>query len=179
MTAKFIKLSMFLDQRGGGKGKDTAKGTFLVPFRNWVQGYVLVASRSSNDEEWTIAEITSADGHMRREECEVRLVNKAGETRQVKGSTLQSGYEFRSSGDVVPPVTEERSDVKPIGIDMEGIREFYPRNAGEGTRIVMHDKTAYVVAEPFYYIWDRMEAAGITVGKVGDGAMTGPELQGN
>jgi hypothetical protein len=179
MTAKFTKLHMYLDQRGGGKGKGVAQATFTAPFRNWVVGYVVVASRSSNDEEWTIRAISSADGSMRREECEVGLINKAGETRQVKGSTLQSGYEFRSTGDLPPPTQEERSDVKLLGVNIEGIREFYPRNAGEGTRILMIDKTIYIVAEPFYVIWDILEAAGVTVGKVANGAMTGAEPQGN
>jgi hypothetical protein len=170
---------MYLDQHGGGKGKTAATGTFIAPFRSWIVGYVVVASRSSNEEEWTIKDIYSSDGKMRREDCEVQLINKAGETRLLKGSTLQSGYEFRSSGDLPPPATEERTDVKSLGINIEGIREFYPRSAGEGTRLLMHDKTIYIVAEPFYYIWDLLEAAGTSIGKVGNGAMTGAEPQGN
>jgi hypothetical protein len=172
MTAMFIKLSMYLDQRSGGK--DVAKSTFSVPFRNWLPGYVVV-TRSSGDEEWTIAAIHSPDNKMRRENCEVQLINKAGETRLVKGSTLQSGYEFRSSGDLPVPPTDERSDIKPISISVQGIREFYPRNQGEGTRILMHDKTTYIVAESFYAIWDMLtEVLGVSPGKAGNsGAMTG------
>jgi hypothetical protein len=179
MTAKFIKLNMYLNQRSGGKSGDVAKSTFTAPFRNWIVGYVVVASRSSNDEEWTINCILSPDGKIRREDCEVTLVNKAGETRQVKGSTLQSGYEFRSSGDLPPPPTEERSDVKPIGVNLEGIREFYPRNRGEGTRILMHDKTTYIVAEGFDVIWDALHTAGLNIAKIANGAGTGAILDGN
>lgn len=184
-----VQLSMYLDQHSGGKGghQEVAKGSFAIPFRNWQPGYVVTASRSQNDEEWTIKNIVSADGKPHREDCVITLVNKAEETREVKGSTAQSGYEFKSTGDVPPPAPEERSDVKPFGVQLEGIREWYPRANGEGTRIIMHDKTAYIVLESFTTIWDLMIEAGIAIGphtdrskrKPVEGAMTGAELQGN
>lgn len=188
-TVHFAQLSMYIDQHSGGKGghNEVAKGSFAIPFRNWQVGYVVTASRGQSDEEWTIKEIKSADNKPHREDCTITLVNKAQELREVKGSTAQSGYEFKSTGDIPPPAPEERTDVKPLGILLEGIREFYPRNNGEGTRILMHDKTVYIVLEPFAAIWAMMIEAGIAVGsntdrskrKAVEGAMTGAELQGN
>lgn len=189
---QMIKLSMYIDQRSGGKGnksQDTvASGSFKIPFSSWLVGYVVVSSRSSTPgEEWTIKEIKSTDGKLRREDCEATLINSAAEVRLVKGSTLQSGYEFKSTGDLPPPATNERTDVKEFGIDLEGIREFYPRNNAEGTRVIMHDKTVYIVLEKFDYIWRKFKEAGLSVGahdeyrkrKTNEGAMTGAELEGN
>lgn len=190
---KMIQLSMYLDQHGGGKSKskEVATGSFKLPFGTWIVGYVLIADqrRSTNDEEWMIKSIASSDGKVHREDCTVTLVNKAAETREVKGSTLQSGYEFKSTGDLPPPesVPEQRTDIKPIGIDLEGIREFYPRNGGEGTRLLMHDKTIYIILDSFDAVWRAMQNAGLTVGtyrsyqkrKEVEGAMTGPNLEGN
>jgi hypothetical protein len=188
---KMIQLSMYLDQHGGGKGKgqEVASGSFKIPFASWVEGYVVIADqrRSQSDEEWTIKTIASTDGKMHREETTVTLVNKAAEVREVKGSTLSSSYEFKSTGDVPPTMPDQRADVKPLAIDLEGVREFYPRNNAEGTRLLMHDKTVYIVLEPFASLWQAMQEAGLTVGtytehrkrKANDGAMTGPNLQGN
>jgi len=188
----FIWLSMYIDQHSGGKGNhdNVASGTFRIPFKDWKVGYVLVATRSANtEEEWTIQNIQSPDGKPRREDCTIRLVNKAQEVRELKGSSVQSGYEFKSTGDVEvePSAVPERTDVKPLAVTVEGIREFYPRNNGEGTRLIMHDKTVYIVLEPFKTIWGMLIEAGVTLGehrdrskrKSVDGAMTGAELQGN
>jgi hypothetical protein len=190
---KMIQLSMYIDQhgKGGGKHQEVASGSFKLPFSAWALGHVVIADqrRSNNDEEWTIKAIGSSDGKMHREDCTITLVNKAAETREVKGSTLQSGYEFKSIGDAVPPpeLEQARTDVKPLGVDLEGIREFYPRNSGEGTRLLMHDKTIYIVLESFSFIWRAMQEAGLTVGvyksrlknKEVEGAATAPNLEGN
>lgn len=177
----FIELSMYIEQhqsRGGNKS-DAARGTFSIPFKNWKPGYVLIASRSSSDEEWTIKNIESTDGIPHREDCVIDLVNKAGELRQVKGSTAQSGYEFKSTGDVPMPKAEERQDIKPITINATAIREFYPRNHGEGTRVIMHDKTAYIVLESYTAVREMLLGNGLALASNGTGAMTGAELQGN
>lgn len=142
MTLAFIQLQMFAEQNGRKAG--SVKMESAVPFKQWKVGYIVRGSQ----EDFTIKRIDSSDGAMHYQDCTVELENKAGETRVVKGSTLQSGYNFVSKGDVVEPPTE-RTDVIPFGVNAAGIREFYPRKSGEGTRILMMDKTAYIVADSF------------------------------
>lgn len=156
----FVKLSMFINQNQ--KKSNHTEATFVPPFGSWKIGHVLVGSRTTEFEEWTIKSIDSADGKPRREDCVVSLVNTAGELRQVKGSTLQSSYRFHSVGDVVeePKASPKRTDVQPMGIDPNGVREFYPRKSGDGTRILMHDKTAYIVAETFDEVWKLFHEVG-------------------
>jgi hypothetical protein len=161
----FAVLSMFLDQHGGKS--DVAKGSLAptIPFRNWKVGYVVVSNRAEGGEEWTIKNIASADGLLHREDCTVDITNKAGETRNLKGSTLQAGYAFVSTGDMPAPEPEARTDVKPFGVQPAhgGVREFYPRSNGEGTRIIMGDKTTYIVAESFMEVWQKFAAAGVVI----------------
>jgi hypothetical protein len=166
------KLSMFLDQHGGKSSPNhvVSQATFELPFKKWKAGYVVVASRSDSDEEWVIKSIQSADGVLRRDDCSVTLINKATEVREVKGSTLQGSYKFKSTGDLPAPemteLAEGRTDVKPIGVDPRGVREFYPRQKGEGTRILMNDKTTYIVCEPFDVVWRKFAAVGAALAKL-------------
>ncbi len=155
----FAQLSMYLDQHGGKNV--TVNASLTLPFKRWKSGYVVVSSRGSDDEEWTIKRIDSADGIPAREDCTVTLINKSTEIREVKGSTLQSGYKFRSTGDLPMPEPEEREDTKSIAIAPSGVREFYPRkDASTGTRIIMNDKTTYIVAEDFKTVWARFAEIG-------------------
>lgn len=163
-----IRLSMFLDQNSRTKNStdNVASGQLTLPFRLWASGHVL--RTEANPEEWTIKTIEAAPDHrMRREDCMVTLINVAKEMRQVRGATLQSSYKFVSTGDVAPPEPEAeaqlvRTDVKPFAVTVHAIREFYPRKHGnEGTRLIMQDKTAYIVAEPFDTVWSMCAAAGM------------------
>jgi hypothetical protein len=158
-----IRLSMFLDQNASGRsGSGTSRSADLViPFRLWKVGYVL--RTETNPEEWTIKNIEAAPDHtMRREDCMVTLINVAREMRVVKGATLSSSYKLVGVGDATPPEAEERADVKPFAVAVAGIREFYPRKHGnEGTRVIMHDKTAYIVLESFDTIWGMITVAGM------------------
>lgn len=177
----FARLSMFLDQHGGKKsGNVASRAALSVPFKRWKPGYVVVSSRSNDAEEWTIKKIDSADGVPAREDCMVSLVNTATEIREVKGSTLQSSYKFHSTGDLPPPAPEEREDTKPIAVAPGGVREFYPRKDGEGTRIIMNDKTTYIVSEDFKTVWARFAAVGAALVRINDtGAIEPGMLQGN
>ena len=156
----FIKLSMFRDQHSRGMtNQGTASFSAAVPFKNWKVGYVVV-TESNNADEWTIKKIDSPDGKCRRDDCIVNLQNAASEERTIKGSTLQSSYRLKGYGDASPPEEEERSDVKPIAVNVAGIREFYERKDGRpGSRVLMLDKTAYVVVEDFNTIWAKVVTA--------------------
>lgn len=161
----FAKLSMFLDQHGGKKNAAT-NAVMTLPFKRWKVGYVVVASRTDDTEEWMIKSINSKDGIPAREDCTASLINKASEIREVKGSTLQSGYKFKSTGDQPMPTPEEREDTKPIAIAPSGVREFYPRKEGEGTRIILNDKTTYIVSEDFKTVWARFASIGAHVAEL-------------
>lgn len=156
----FIKLSMFRNQNDRGTANHgTASFSAAVPFKNWKVGYIVVTENNPNDE-WTILKIESADGKCRRDECVVSLRNVAQEERTIKGSTLQSSYKLKGYGDAAPPEEEERSDIKPIAVNVAGIREFYERKDGRpGSRVLMLDKTAYVVSEDFNTIWSKVVTA--------------------
>lgn len=172
MTAILIRLNMFIEQHKGRSGSGfKAVGPIAVPPKNWKVGYVLTSG--TNPEQWTIKEIVSNDGKLHREDCTVKLKNAADEIRDLKGSSLMSGsYAFFSTGDVVEePTVQEREDVMPFAVAIAGIREFYPRKNGEGCRLLMHDKTAYIVLEDFRAIWKLIETAGAAVGKTKDGAI--------
>lgn len=166
----FIKLHKFLNQnKRGGTAANHGTSSFTVPFKKWRPGHVLVSSTASDNEEWTIKKIDSEDGTPNRE-CMATLRNAAGELREIKGSTLQKNYKFQSHGDVPvepeAPVSafEGRIDVEPIGVNVAGIREFMPRSEGrEGCRVLMHDKTSYVVAENFEAIWTHVIRAAASV----------------
>jgi hypothetical protein len=160
----FIKLHMFRNQHDRSSGTashGTASFSAAVPFKNWKVGYIVVTENNATDE-WTIKKIESEDGKLRRENCIVNLQNSAQEERTVKGSTLQSSYKLKGYGDASPPdpETTEREDVKPIGINVAGIREFYERKDGRpGSRVLMLDKTAYVVMEDYNTIWGKVVTA--------------------
>lgn len=163
----FIRLHMFVEQRKGRASGSMSNATDSVPFKDWRVGHIVTGS----SEDWTITQINSSDSKMHYQDCEVQLVNKAGEQRTIKGSTLQSGYKFASKGDAVDEETRgtaneplgkytSRTDVTPFALSTDGVREFYPRKHGaEGTRILMKDKTAYVVAETFEEVWDGIKRA--------------------
>lgn len=171
-TPVFVKLSMFIDQNSRGRSNSSQSAAMVIPFKRWRVGYVLVSERAAAGDEWTIKTIESPDGQPHRENCTITLINASGELRLVKGSTAQSTYQFKSTGDAEPPPQEERADVKPIVVSVIGIREFYPRSHGnEGTRILMHDKTAYIVAEPFGYVLEQVQIAGLVVGSHSNGVM--------
>lgn len=151
MTA-FVTLQMFKNQNSRKSNSYSgAKMESSVPFLQWKPGYVV---RSKGGENFTIKEINSSDGAMRYQDCSVLLVNIAGETRLLKGATLQTGYEFVSKGDVKDEPEgnghapkAKRDDCVEMDMNVAGIREFYPRKNGDGTRLLMTDKTAYIVAD--------------------------------
>jgi hypothetical protein len=159
----FILLHMYLDQHSDGRGRSSgATASYSPPVKKWKIGHVLATDNS--DEEWSILKIESDDGIIHREDTSVTLKNIAGELRELKGASLYSRYKFKSPGDVAPEAPEERADVKEIGVSVAGIREFYPRKEGrDGSRVIMHDKTVYVVMEDFPTIWQRVQAASSSV----------------
>jgi hypothetical protein len=160
-----IKLLLFKEQSKTKAGNFSAPAYMppRVPFLSWKEGYIV---KSTAGEEWTIKSIQSKEGTvMKHEDCEVTLVNVAGETRTIKSKSLRSGYEYESSGDVKEPEAPQpvevvRDDCVPIIVNIEGIREFYPRKAGEGTRVLMNDKTAYIVADAFAAVSAKYVQAG-------------------
>jgi hypothetical protein len=154
----FIKVQLFIDQNKRSKGQSSYGSASMpppvpkVPLLDWKKGYVIKSVASA--EEFTIKEIKSKDGAMHNEDCSVVLVGNDGEMREPKASSMRSGrYEFVSYGDAVPPApppTAEppmRDDCMPMTVNIACIREYYPRKMGEGTRILMADKTAYIVAD--------------------------------
>lgn len=155
MTTAFVKLQMFKDQnsRKASSPSLTSASSSAVPFLQWKVGYVIKNKNASSSDTWVIKKITSEDGKMHYQDTVVAIENAAEEKRELKGSTLQSGYEFVSKGDVVDDVQEKpqekpaRDDCEVFVVNVSGIREFYPRKRGEGTRILMQDKTAYIVAD--------------------------------
>lgn len=168
-----IRLMMFKDQ---SKTKASGfSGSYTPPplpakytFSQLQVGFTLKSKTPGADEEFTIRKITSSDGKPKNEDCTIDLENKAGETRTVKGSTVRSGYEFASTGDVVVeppavgvmPVTPLREDCEWLGVNIAGIREFYARKRGEGSRILMLDKTAYIVADTVEEVANKIAKAG-------------------
>lgn len=171
-TANFIILQMFIEQSSKNKGGNFGASAFVpappqFTFASWQVGFFVASSRSESGEEFKITKITAKDGKMANDDCSVTLQNAAGETREVKGSTLRSSYKFVSVGDVVieqpkleTVATPMRTDCMPLHVNIAGIREFYPRKSGEGTRIIMMDKTAYIVADPIASIELLVRKAG-------------------
>ena len=171
--SKFIRLLMFKDQNSK-KGRGNDYGQVALPtqvvkaFPQWKGGHFLKSARSESTEVWRIEKIESVDGAMHHEDCTVTLANQAGETRTVKGSSLRSGYQFDSPGDVPEDVVEAavteapaRDDLQYMTVHIDGIREFYPRkHESEGSRVMMNDKTAYVVADTTSDINKMIVAAG-------------------
>jgi len=147
---KFIVLSMFLDQEGGGKSKATQSSKVVtnVPFLQWKEGYQ-VAPKNNREAVFTIKRITSQGGPAMAYQSQVDLVNEPGEEeRTLRGSTLQSGYVFIGHGSMVE---DERKDTtKPIGVNTDKIRNFYPRKDGRpGCRIMLDAGVNYAVANGF------------------------------
>lgn len=172
--AKFIELNMFKEQNQG-KGKNNY-GTVpfpapRVPFPQWKVGYIVKGST----EEWTIKKIDSIDGTMHYEDCTITIVNN-DEIREVKANTLRKSYTFVSSGDQPSPLPTERDDTQIMLLNIEGIREVYPRQNGEGSRILMMDKTAYICADDIKEITAKIksvggfDAAGVVHDKKNEGA---------
>lgn len=166
----FIKLQLFIDQNKRSKGSYNAQASMPAPapkvaFLEWKKGYI-VKSVGSGDE-FTIIDIKSKDGVMHHEDCSLVLTAADGEFRELKASSMRSGrYEFVSYGDVAPPApppTAElpmRDDCMPMTVNIAGIREYYPRKMGEGTRILMIDKTAYIVADEVSAVESMIVRAG-------------------
>lgn len=174
--AQFIKLNMFRDQHSGHGKKNLGNAAAMpaprIPFLQWKVGYIV----EGTSEEWKIAQIKSADGALHHEDCSVVLVNKADEVRDIKASTLRSSYKFVSTGDQPQPVPEstglmDRDDVQLLIMNIEGMRECHPRSSGEGSRILMMDKTAYIVADTAVEIAVKIDKVGgfseaiVTAGK--------------
>lgn len=167
---KFIVLAMFLDQEGGGKSKATqsTKVTANVPFLQWKEGYQ-VAPKNNREAVFTIKRITSTAGPAMTYQSVVDLTNEPGEEeRTLRGSTLQSGYVFIGHGSVVE---DERKDTtKPIGVNTDKIRNFYPRKDGRpGCRIMLDAAVNYAVADTFEDVLAKVNAPDyeVTIGPDG------------
>jgi hypothetical protein len=174
MSVRMITLLMFKEQSSKNKGMaNYGAAAFLppsLPFPQWKEGYFV----KNATEEYKIMKIKSSDGAMHNEDCTVILVNAAEETRELKGRSLRGGYQFVSYGDVAPPTepatSPVRDDCVKLFLNIGGVREFYPRKSGEGSRILMMDKTAYIVADTSDEVAAAIVRAGgyIGTGIVGD-----------
>lgn len=171
--SKFIRLQMFIEQRKKGYSSSAPlppPTPAARPFPEWKVGYFVKSAVSSNTEEWKITNIESSDGLMHNEDCTVTLQNAAEETRTLKGRSLRASYQFVSTGDVVEPTPEAppapvevpaREDVQFLTVNIDGIREFYARKYNaEGSRVLMLDKTAYIVVETPTMIHAMIEKTG-------------------
>lgn len=178
MSVHMIMLLMFKEQSSKNKGNtnygSASFGATIapsLPFPKWKEGYFV----KNATEEFKIVKIKSSDGAIHNEDCMVTLVNSSEETRELKGRSLRGGYTFVSYGDVTPPTEAPaevpvRDDCTKLYLNIAGIREFYPRKSGEGTRILMMDKTAYIVADTSTEVAAAIVRAGgyIGAGIVGD-----------
>jgi hypothetical protein len=176
----FITLQLFMDQNKRSKNSYSASASMPAPtpkvgFLEWKVGYIVKATGSG--EEFTIMDIKSKDGLMHHEDCALVLTSAEGEKRELKASSMRSGrYEFSSFGDVAPPAPAKaaavpmRDDCMPFYVNIAGIREFYPRKMGEGTRILMVDKTAYIIADDISAVTALIIKAGgyIATGVIGE-----------
>lgn len=174
---KFIEVHMFKDQKGAGRASAapaTATLTQAIAFLQWKEKYIVRRKSGADATEYTIVKIDSPDGKMAYNGCTVTLKSAADETVELKGSTLQSGYAFVSKGDAEkdglveapakkPGKFDGREDLQPMSIALDGIREFHPRTKGrDGTRIIMKDKTIYVVQE--HYDEVKSQIKGVVAG---------------
>lgn len=177
-TVSMICLQMFIEQSKSSK-QNYGSASFVPPnaapqftFSQWQEGFYV----KNASEEFKIKKIESSDGKPKNEDCTITLENAAGESRIVKGATLRKGYEFVSIGDVQLPEPEKTAmpvmhpDCMPFYVNVAGIREFYPRKTNEGTRVLMMDKTAYVVADTVIEVANMVKKAGGYIGSgiVGD-----------
>jgi hypothetical protein len=148
--SRFIQLQMYKDQHTGEKSySGSAPFVATVPFSGWKIGYYVKSGSGTTN--WKITNIESTDGEMHNEDCTVTIQDDADEIRTLKGRSLRAGYQFVSTGDVrgVPEETVPavREDCQLMSVNIEGIREYYQRKWGSGSRVLMLDKTAYIVAD--------------------------------
>jgi hypothetical protein len=136
MTA-FNTLDMIIGQ---GK-KPSSSSTLDVPsFLDYKIGY-RVKSKNGGGNPFTIM---AMDTDRMTYGSFVTVKDEADEERKLKGATLQSGYTFYDHGDIRDP---QGGAIKTITINVDDIREFYPRKGNApGTRIILKDKTTYIVA---------------------------------
>lgn len=140
---KFVELKM-VDTR---KNKPIAK--MAPPFLEWQVGYTVRSKLSG--QKWVITDIDT--GAMKYESTVTVRSRDGDETRTFRGATLQTGYAY-DSGDASKP---EAGPWLPISINPEAVRNFYPRKNGQpGTRILMTDGTAYVVANEYEEVAGRL-----------------------
>jgi hypothetical protein len=162
---KFIVLSMLLEQGGKKPKAGGAKMTEAVPFLKWRPGYEVKPKGVGNHTTFVIKTIDNhTDGAIAMTYGSVVELESHGvegdvtTTKNLKGSTLQSGYEFVSTGLVVADAPE--SATKPIAINLDHVRNVYPRRDGLPGCRVMLEKVNYVVAEDFERIMIRMASLG-------------------
>jgi len=155
---KFIVLSMFIEQEGGKAARPSNRMALTdVPFLQWKEGYQ-VASKGNRDNVFTIKLITSpSQGHAMTYQSQVDLVNEPGEEeRTLRGSTLQSGYVFIGYGSVVED--QHKGTTKAIGVNVDKIRNWYPRKDGRpGCRVMLDAGVNYAVADAFEDIFAKVQ----------------------
>lgn len=142
----FVELKMLAVQKTGRYSRPVEA---TVPFLEWKVGYT-VKSRS-NYSEWMITEIADEVGNAGLNmgySAIVSLRSPDGEEeRKVKGATLQTGYQYLSGA-----VGEDKPGAvwKPMMVNTAEVRNFYARKDDRpGSRVMMADGTAYVVADTY------------------------------
>jgi hypothetical protein len=145
MTKQFITVSLILDALRNERASNTNRMEAHPRFLDWEVGFLVKPKNNSATFQITS---TGSGGARLTYQSQVSLVNieDPEETRSLRGSTLQTGYEFVSRGDVTDPTAKKTT--KPMTIATDTIRTFSPRkHSAPGSRIVLKDGTSYAVVE--------------------------------
>lgn len=167
---RFVVLNMFPKSysRSSFRPRHVSK-----PFLEWRAGDTV--GKRGNEEHWKIASIESD----RYDEDEphpgetvqsaamsyaatVHLVSADGEeAKTLKGSTLQTSYEFVSAGISSTPAEDPKmAGTKLAAFNVSLIRDFYARKDDRpGTRLLMSNGTPYIVAQSFEEVLAMVSAA--------------------
>lgn len=163
--AKFVTLSMILDTRLEPNMDEHTGAGETLPFLSWTIGHKVV-SNGGDDHVWKIVKMLDANGNdvaTMTYFLSVVLENERGETKTIRGATLQTGYSITGLGedDGVgdPAPTPPPVPTKPVTFAVDQIRNFYPRKGDKpGTRVILKSGTAYVVSESHGEVLAKVEA---------------------
>jgi hypothetical protein len=140
----FITLNMFIEQKKSRDARYHPEPP-APPFLDWKAGYVVRSKTNSNGEHFTI-NLVDGSTELGNYHRIFHLENADGESRVVKGSTLQSGYAYVSGA----PAPEPEKDTQPLVVNVDAIREFYPRKEhrpGSRVGIGIGTRSFYIVQE--------------------------------
>lgn len=164
---RFVTVNMFLVQNS-----KQARATIQdVPgFLTWKVGYKVRGKNGG--ETWTIKDYEgAAQGDAISYHVNISLVNEdQTESKELRGSTLQSGYAFVSG-------TEEeilKATTKPLTFEVEALARFYARKNGQpGTRLMFKDRINYIVADDYEAVFAMVHGGSLPSGTTGLVGATG------